>query len=273
MRELCSLFGYKRQSQYKFMRKENMVYLQAAIVLKLVDEIRKDLPRIGTKKIYHMIKQPLKEHGIKMGRDKLFTLFADYDLLIRRKKRRPMTTDSDHPFFKYGNLVRCITVVRINQIWVADITYLHLQNGFAYLSLITDVYSRKILGHCLYSSLSTQGPLQALRMAVSDAELSSSEYLIHHSDRGLQYCSSDYITLLREHYIAISMTNNGDPYENAIAERMNGILKSEFGLYATFKNIDEAKAVVDIAINNYNTLRPHMSLALQTPSAVHQFLT
>jgi transposase InsO family protein len=273
MKELCSLFGYKRQSQYKFIRKEKMVYLQAAIVLKLVDDIRQELPKIGTKKIFHMIKEPLREHGIKMGRDKLFTLFADHGLLIRRKKRRPMTTDSDHPFFKYGNLVRGFIVSRINQVWVSDITYLHLQNGFAYLSLITDVYSRKIVGHCLYHNLSTIGSLNALRMAVSEAALSQSEYLIHHSDRGLQYCCSDYITLLRDHFIAISMTQNGDPYENAIAERVNGILKSEFGLYATFKSVYEATVAVDIAVKNYNMLRPHMSLQLQTPNAVHHFST
>jgi len=249
-----------------------MVYLQAAIVLKLVEQIRQEMPKLGTKKVYHMLKEPLKEHGIKMGRDKLFTLFADYELLIRRKKRKPITTDSDHPFFKYGNLVRGFTVTRINQVWVADITYLHLQNGFGYLSLITDIFSRKIIGYQLYHNLSAVGPLKALQMAIDGAELSQSEYLIHHSDRGLQYCCSDYITLLRDHFIAISMTQNGDPYENAIAERINGILKSEFGLYATFKSMYEASVAVEFAIKNYNNLRPHMSLKLETPDSVHQLL-
>lgn len=216
-----------------------------------------------------MIKEPLKEHGIKMGRDKLFTILEDHNLLIRKKKRKPKTTDSYHLFYKYGNLVRGLAVTRINQVWVADITYLHLQNGFAYLSLITDVYSRMIVGHCLYHSLSTIGPLTALKTAIKNADLTGNEYLIHHSDRGLQYCCADYVTVLKQHYIAISMTNNGDPYENAIAERINGILKSEFGLYDTFKTMYEATVAVDQAIKNYNILRPHMSLQLQTPSAMH----
>ncbi len=140
---------------------------------------------------------------------------------------------------------------------------------FAYLSLITDAFSRKIVGNYLHNTLGTIGPLNALQMAIKEADLSSKQYLIHHSDRGLQYCSADYSTLLRNNFIAIYMTQNGDPYENAMAERMNGILKIEFGLYVTFRNLAAAQTAVDTAIRNYNTLRPHMSLQLKTPAAVH----
>lgn len=269
MQELCSLFGYSRQSQYKFIRREKIVYLQAAIVLKLVEEIRANLPRVGTKKIYHMIKPALLEHQIKMGRDKLFDLLADHGLLIRKKKRKPVTTDSSHSLFRYSNLVKGIVVTRINQIWVSDITYLRIADRFAYLSLITDAFSRKIVGYYLHNTLGTIGPLNALQMAINNADLSTKQYLIHHSDRGLQYCSSDYITLLRNNFIAVSMTQNGDPYENAMAERINGILKIEFGLYVTFRNFTAAQTAVDTAVNNYNTLRPHMSLQLKTPASVH----
>lgn len=216
-----------------------------------------------------MIKQPLQEHGIKMGRDKLFNLLADYGLLIRRKKRRPITTDSSHSLFKYSNLVKGIVLTRINQIWVSDITYLRVADRYAYLSLITDAYSRKIVGYYLHNTLGSAGPLKALHMAISEADLSNKQYLIHHSDRGLQYCCSDYITLLRDNFIAISMTQSGDPYENAIAERINGILKIEFGLYATFRNLASAMQAVDAAVKNYNMLRPHMSLQLKTPQSVH----
>jgi transposase InsO family protein len=219
-----------------------------------------------------MLKEPINEHGIKMGRDKLYDLLADHGMLIKRKKRKPMTTDSDHPFFKYGNLVRGVIMTRINQIWVSDITYIRVAHGFAYLSLVTDAYSRKIVGHCLHNTLGTAGPLNALQMAVDEAGISTGQYLIHHSDRGLQYCCADYITLLRKHFIAVSMTQNGDPYENAIAERVNGILKMEFGLFMTFRTLSAASQAVDTAVNNYNTIRPHMSLHLKTPFSVHHSL-
>ena len=211
MKELCKLFGYTRQAQYKFIKKEKLVYLQAAIVIKLGEEVRASLPKVGTMKLYHMLKEPIREHGIKMGRDKLYNLLADHGILIKRKKRKPMTTDSDHPFFKYGNLVQGVIMIRINQIWVSDITYIRVAHGFAYLSLVTDAYSRKIVGHCLHNTLGTAGPLNALQMAISEAGLSPGQYLIHHSDRGLQYCCADYITLLRKHFIAVSMTQKWRP--------------------------------------------------------------
>lgn len=270
MKELCSLFGYTRQTQYKFDKRNLTIYLQAAIVLKLVEEIRADLPRIGTVKLYHMIKKPMNEHGIKLGRDKLNHLLSDYGLLIRIKRRKPFTTDSGHPLFKYGNLTRDIILTRINQLWVSDITYIRIADRFGYLSLVTDAFSRKIIGYYLHHCLATIGPLYALQMAIDTADLSGKQYLIHHSDRGLQYCSGDYTTLLRKHYIAISMTDNGDPYENAKAERVNGILKVEFGLYITFRNFEHAVEAVDKAVRNYNELRPHMSLQMKTPYAVHQ---
>jgi putative transposase len=174
-----------------------------------------------------------------------------------------------HSFFRYSNLVKGIVVTRINQIWVSNITYLRIADRFAYLSLITDAFSRKIVGYYLHNTPRTIGPLNALQMAINNADLSTKQYLIHHSDRGLQYYSSDYITLLRNNFTAVSMTQNGDPYENAMAERINGILKIEFGLYVTFRNFTAVQTAVDTAVKNYNALRPHMSLQLKTPASVH----
>lgn len=242
-----------------------------AIVLKLVEEIRADMPRLGTIKLYHMIQDSMQQHGIKMGRDKLYELLNCYGLLIRRKRRRkPITTDSDHPFFKYKNLIKNVQITYANQVWVSDITYIRLLNGFCYLSLVTDAFSRRIVGYFLNKDLASQGTINALRMALSNCPRKRSERLIHHSDRGLQYCCREYIELLSHNNIAISMTQNGDPYENALAERVNGILKEEFGLFNAFKSIADAQAAVDHAIWFYNEKRPHFSLNLQTPAEVYQ---
>lgn len=265
LQTICDVFGKSRQAHYKLLKRSELLVMQQAIIVKLVEEIRVDLPRIGGRKLYHILKDPLLDHGIDIGRDKLFDTLADFGLLIKKKKRRkPITTDSDHPFFKYPNLIAGIEVLYPNQIWVSDITYISLTSGFCYLSLITDAYSRKIVGYCLWRNLSRQGPLNALVMAMENTGFQSG--LIHHSDRGLQYCCSEYIKLLENNRIAISMTKNGDPYENAQAERVNGILKSEFNLDKGYKSFELALEAVTRSIEKYNGIRPHASCNYLTPN-------
>ena len=229
------------------------------------------MPRIGTRKLHFMLTETLQRHNISMGRNRLFDLLAAYGLLVRRRKRRRInTTDSNHPFRRYPNLIRELHVLRPNQLWVSDITYLSLTEGFCYLSLVTDAYSRKIVGYCLYPTLKKEGPLNALRMAQDSLSGKPKAAMIHHSDRGLQYCCADYISLLTSKDICISMTEKGDPYENAIAERVNGILKSEFALDRDFNSIRQAMVEVEHAINTYNQLRPHSSCNYLTPDQAHQ---
>ena len=271
MLQICKLFGYSRQAHYKDQKRATALVMQQAIILKMVDQIRIEMPRIGVIKIYHMLQESMAQHGIKMGRDKLYDLLSYYGLLIRRKRRRkPITTDSNHPFIKYKNLIKGMFVYRPDLIWVSDITYIRLTTGFCYLSLVTDVFSRKIVGYFLNKDLGSEGTIKALNMALSLCVRNKNTMLIHHSDRGLQYCCNEYITLLNDHNISISMTQNGDPYENAIAERVNGILKDEFNLGSTFKSIQEAQEILDQAVRKYNDQRPHLSLNLQTPKQVYQ---
>ena len=271
MQEICKLFGYSRAAHYKNEKKQATLVMDQAIVLKLVEEIREKLPRVGVIKLYYLLQKSLDDHNIKMGIDKLYDLLNYYGLLIRKKRRRnPITTDSNHPFYRYKNLVKTLVLDRPDQLWVSDITYIRLTGSFSYLSLVTDAYSRKIVGYYLNNNLSKEGPVNAMRMALADCNRKRSSTLIHHSDRGLQYCCGEYIALLNHHHIGISMTENGDPYENALAERINGILKTEFNLGNSFKSISDAQLVLDDAIKNYNEYRPHLSLNLLTPQQVHQ---
>ena len=229
------------------------------------------MPRIGTRKLHYLLAGTLQKHDISIGRNKLFDLLAEYDWLVRRRKRKKVfTTDSNHPFRKYPNLIRQLRVECPNRVWVSDITYISLEERFCYLSLITDAYSRKIAGYCLYPTLKKEGPLTALSMALDSLNHLPGANLIHHSDRGLQYCCADYITMLQAKKIAVSMTEKGDPYENAIAERVNGILKAEFLLDQDFSNFDTASSAVDKAIKTYNELRPHASCNYLTPEQAHQ---
>jgi len=228
------------------------------------------MPRLGTRKLHYLISDNLKQHDIQIGRDKLFDLLATQGLLVRRRKRRKaVTTDANHPFGKYPNLVKGMQPQRANELWVSDITYISLEEGFCYLNLVTDAYSRKIVGYCLYPTLQYQGTLQALQMALQGLPHRHGR-LVHHSDRGLQYCCGAYVKLLEQKGIAISMTENGDPYENALAERMNGILKSEFRLDEAFCSYEQATEAVNSAISIYNNSRPHSSCDYLTPEQAHQ---
>jgi len=241
--------------------------MATAIVLKLVQEIRADLPRAGVPKLYFMLQEKLAAHGIKMGRDALYQLLGEHGYLLRYRRRKPYTTNSNHPYKKYPNLIRAIKyLTHPGQLWVSDITYLRLTQGFCYLSIVTDAYSHKIIGYNLHPTLHSNGPVNALLKA---AKSKRGEALIHHSDRGSQYCCAEYVKMLEHYGIKISMTEKGDPYENAIAERVNGILKEEFLLNKTFQSFTEAEQSVNNAIDKYNQIRPHESCDNLTPVQAH----
>jgi transposase InsO family protein len=265
---LCKLFGKSRQAYYK--RNEFITETQKdeMIALELVVGIRRELPGIGVHKLHWLMREPLKTHDVKMGRDKLNTLLRKHGLLIRKRKYAPKTTNSRHWLKKYSNLFKEVVPSQSEEIWVSDITYLCVGNNFNYLYLITDAYSHKIVGYCLHPLLTNDGALIALDMALK-TRIKFLPGMIHHSDRGIQYCSFDYVRNLKENGIEISMTENGDPYENAMAERINGILKHEFKLNKQFKNNYDATIAVNGAIYSYNESRPHMSCNYMTPSQAH----
>jgi transposase InsO family protein len=267
VRYYCSLFGRSRQGWYEQTKREEQGHMADALVLKLVQEIRQDLPRAGVPKLHFMLREKLAAHGIKMGRDALYQLLGEHGYLLRYRRRKPYTTDSNHPYKKYPNLIREIKyLTHPGQLWVSDITYLRLKEKFCYLSIITDAYSHKIIGHCLHPTLHSDGPVNALLMA---AKSKRGTALIHHSDRGSQYCGGDYVKMLEHYGIQISMTEKGDPYENAIAERVNGILKMEFLLDKTFSSFSEAQQEVQDAVEKYNHIRPHDSCDKLTPVQAH----
>jgi len=264
----CKLFGKSRQAFYEQKNGVTDKGLQDAIVLKLVNEIRLDLPQCGTDKLYHSLKAAFEQHGIKLGRDGLYRLLGRYGLLVRCRKRKPFTTNSNHRYKKYPNLIRDMLVGQAGQLWVSDITYIRIAYGFCYLSIITDAYSHKIVGYKLHPTLEAQGAIDALLMAAKDVKRTSS--LIHHSDRGIQYCCNEHVKMIEHFGIQLSMTEKGDPYENAMAERVNGILKYEHNLKQTFADYSTAKEAVDDAVKKYNEIRIHDSCGRLTPMQAHE---
>ncbi len=208
----------------------------------------------------------MEKHQISFGRDALFSLLGDHGLLVRKRKRKATTTFSGHRFKKYPNLIKGLIPLASNQLWVSDITYIVVAGKFGYLSLITDAYSHKIVGFHLSHTLEAKGSVSALRMALKNC--SGIAGLTHHSDRGVQYCCNDYVDELGQHNIRISMTENGDPLENAIAERVNGILKEEL-LKMEYRNFAEANYGVASAIDTYNSVRLHSSCDMLTPDEAH----
>lgn len=260
LRELCGLLGYSSQAYYQYnCQTEKRTFRHEEIIQQILAH-RRLQPRLGTRKLFELI-QP------DMGRDAFFELLRDNRLLIRRRRYRVRTTFSSHRFRKYPDLRRDLVPERPNQLWVSDITYLRIKADFAYLSLVTDAYSRKIIGFGVSHDLSTDNCLTALKMALNTRL--TDQPLIHHSDRGTQYCSKAYTELLKRKGINISMTQSGNPRDNAIAERVNGILKMEF-LYRRFDNINQAYNAVKSAIEIYNTIRIHSSLDMLTPDKAHQ---
>jgi len=263
---LCTLLGYSRQAFYGNQTYRLQQKYEEDLIIQQVLKHRKLQPRLGTRKLVVMLQDFIKDHNIKLGRDGLFDLLRGHQLLIKRRKRTVQTTFSKHWYKKYPNLIRQYEASAPNCLWVSDITYIILSEGFAYLSLITDAYSRKIIGFYLSETLEAIGCINALQMAIYDC--SDVEQVIHHSDRGVQYCSFNYVEILQSHHIKISMTENGDPLENAIAERVNGILKEEL-LERKYSDFKTAKKEVAKAIVIYNSLRPHSSCDMLTPQIAH----
>jgi putative transposase len=268
IKRLCGLLGKTRHAYYDTGWRQEEQIVEHAIILELVDEVRRDLPRLGTEKLYHMLGDKFNQHGIRIGRDGLHELLVERGMIIRKRRRKPKTTDSKHWMKKYPNLTKELALSAPNQLWVSDITYISILGGFCYLSLITDAYSRKILGYFLHKDLTNTGCIEALIMAIAGRSKQSGK-LIHHSDRGSQYCSKDYVHILALNGVFISMTENGDPYENAKAERVNGILKDEFSLSGIFTNYESARQATDSAVRNYNERRPHASIDYLTPAEAH----
>lgn len=264
---MCGLFGYTRQNWYDTKKRQSETQLSEVLVLIEAKKLRKDHKKMGCEKIHDLMTSFLEEHNIKLGRDKFFYLMSEHGLQVRRTKRKAKTTNSNHLFKRYPNIVRDIELVSAGKLWVSDITYIRTKFGFAYLSLITDAYSKKIVGWCLWPDLTSTGALNALKMATQSEVVTTK--LIHHSDRGIQYCCYDYVNYLKGYNIQLSMTEKGDPYENAIAERVNGILKDEYDLYNTFDDYNQAHEAVKIAINKYNNQRPHRSCDMLTPAKAH----
>jgi putative transposase len=267
---LCRLFGKTRHAYYDHQWRSRDQSLKDDVILQLVHKIRNtSLPRLGTRKLLPLLTPELDSHQIKVGRDYLFDLLQEHKLLIRRRKRKVFTTDSRHWMRKYANLTKDLIITRPEQLWVSDITYIRMGNQWGYLSLVTDAYSRKIMGIGFRSDLLALGCLEALQMAYDNRSYGQHP-LIHHSDRGCQYCCKEYVDLLNSQNIAISMTERGDPYENALAERMNGIIKSEFNLYSSQESFENTYERILKSVAAYNEIRPHGSCDNLTPSEAHK---
>jgi putative transposase len=236
-------------------------------VLNLVHKERKILSKLGGKKLYHKIIPALSIKEIKFGRDQLFKLLQQQELLIKPKRTYTQTTMSKHWLRKYPNLVKDIRVNAPEQVWVSDITYIKSDEGNCYLNLVTDAYSRRIMGYSIAANMDTGSMIKAYEMALKNRK--TNNLLIHHTDRGLQYCSQEYIKLSQENGVSISMTENGDPYENALAERMNRTMKEEFGLGRLLPSRQKAFRLTEEAVAIYNSYRPHWALKMKTPDEVH----
>ncbi len=267
VQQLCKLLGYTPQAYHKHHKKQLINGTNEGLILEQVDKIRKHQPRCGGRKLFIMLQPFFMQYNISMGRDKFFELLKHHKLLIRRTKRSVHTTDSKHYFYRYPNLVKDFIPLKPHEMWVADITYVPLKNRFAYLFLITDAYSRKIVGHYVSDDMKVSSAIMALKKALEQKPPEA--IVIHHSDRGMQYCSTEYVSLLKQHHAHISMTANGDPYENAIAERVNGILKSEL-IHPMYADVDAASMHISRCITIYNYRRRHSSLNWQIPDAVHR---
>jgi putative transposase len=265
--KLCWLFGVTRQAYYQSFHRNVYVEIEEELVLKEVISIRENHPRIGTRKLYIMLEKFMLEHQIKMGRDALFDLLSLHHLLIRKRRRKIVTTQSNHWMKKYPNLIKEYKPTEPNKLWVSDITYWKTEFGSLYISLITDVFSHKIVGFNLAETLEAVECLKALQMALVENNIIKD--LIHHSDRGSQYCSFKYVNLLQEYDIKISMTETGDPRDNAVAERINGILKDEYLECYKVYSFDEARDLLENVVVLYNQERPHMTVGNLTPQKVH----
>lgn len=265
VRHLCGLFGISRQAYYQHKEIDFEKEAVRRLIIQYVNEIRQEAPRTGCEKLYVMCRVYFGEL-FRMGRDAFYGLLREYGLMLRLRKRSVRTTDSNHPYPCYPDLAKGYVPDKVNQLWVSDITYVRLSVGnFCFLSLLTDAYTHRIVGWRLAPSLEFHYTEEALQMAIDNSS-GPLEGLIHHSDRGRQYAYGSYIALLRRHGIRSSMTQSGDPLDNALAERINGIIKQECLYLREFMTMEEVRPVLERFINFYNTKRPHASIDFLTPA-------
>lgn len=262
----CRLFGISRQAIYQSNNRSIKRTKELSQIRPLVQKVRMEMPRLGTRKLYYLLKEEFNNLGIKIGRDALFDYLRSEHMLVKPKKNYTKTTFSKHWLRKYPNLLKDVIIDRPEQVFVSDITYVKSKDKTHYLSLVTDAYSRKIMGYNVSDDMSAENVVQALKMAVEQRKTKNS--LIHHSDRGLQYCSSVYQSELESNKINPSMTDGYDCYQNALAERVNGILKQEFLINKCNTGNDLALLVKE-SIKTYNNKRPHLNLNMKTPNFVH----
>jgi putative transposase len=265
---VCRFVGITRQNYYARRRQRRRRQVDGEMVKQLVLRERRRQPQLGTRKLHWMLRPELREAGVKLGRDRMFETLRDQGLLVvRRRAWPPRTTQSSHGLPVFTNLVKALEVNQPNQVWVSDLTYVRTREGFLFLSLITDRRSRKIVGYHAADTLCAGGSVRALEMAL--AELPAGARPIHHSDRGSQYCCHEYTGKLRQRGMPISMTETNHCAENALAERMNGILKGEYGLDQEFATKRQARQMIGQATHLYNHCRPHTALGYRVPDAVH----
>jgi len=257
-----------RQNYYKKRHQRTVSALDNQLVVEMVQRERRLHPRIGVRKLHGMLVEEMKDIGIKVGRDKMFKLLRENDLLVEPLPKAPRTTDSRHVLPVFRNLIAQLETTAPHQVWVSDVTYVRTDEGFEYLALITDLHSRMIVGYYCGDNLAAAGCIEALNRAI--AQLPEDRYPFHHSDQGCQYCCHEYVYHLIKRGLSISMTEHNHCYENAYAERVNGILKQEYGLGSTFRTREQARRAVDQAVWVYNHKRPHNSLGDRVPARVHQ---
>jgi putative transposase len=264
---LCELFGMSRQAYYQRKKYNYKEVAKSEILRQVVSQQRELMPKLGGRKLLLKVNKTLPLE-LQMGRDSFFRYLRENNLLIRTRRFRAITTNSNHRYRKYPNLIKGFVPLKPHQLWVSDITYVSTKEGFVYLNLITDAYSRKIIGWSIGETLESKYTVQALKMALKQLpkELNN---VYHHSDRGVQYCCDQYIKLLKKHKFRISMTESGNPRDNPLAERVNGILKGEWNL-CYLASIEKAIIKVKKSINIYNNHRPHMSISMLTPEMAHQ---
>ena len=268
MKWVYQCFGITKQAFYQRRNANTRKEIEAIKIKDLIATFRKEQPRLGITKLHLDMKEGLKRMEIKMGRDKLFTFARNHDLLIRKTKQYHITTDSKHFFYKSPNLIKNMLPTMAEQVFVSDITYIRLDGKYAYLALVTDLYSKKIMGYACGDNMKVGLVKEALQMALNNC-VHNRETIIHHSDRGIQYCCPDYSEFAKQKGMILSTTEKYDPYENAVAERINGILKYEFGLRRTIPNLQIAQKMIRQSIETYNNKRRHRSLEMKTPNFAH----
>lgn len=268
MKQICERVGMSRQNFYRARKERRRQEVDERFVVELVRAERRLQPRLGCRKLYVLLKEPLNDAGVKLGRDRFFKVLSKNGLLVEPLPRGPITTMSNHSLPIFPNRLKELELVRAHQAWVTDITYIRTEAGFVYLTLLMDAFSRVIVGWNLGQNLGAEESLKALKMALN--HLPEGAAPLHHSDRGCQFCSHAYVGALQKEGLEVSMTEVQHCAENAKAERINGILKQEYGLRDTFRCFEDARKSVEQAIMLYNYRRPHSSLKMKTPAEVHR---